>query len=95
MGLDEVIGLAEPFTPEAVAGPSGVPAATIRTLAHDLAAASNPVLYSRIGACTQEFGTLASWLIDALNALTGNLDRPGGALFPKVAAGARKYEDLG
>jgi len=58
LGLDDVIALAEPFTPEAVAGPSGVPAATIRTLAHDLAAASNPVLYSRIGACTQEFGTL-------------------------------------
>jgi anaerobic selenocysteine-containing dehydrogenase len=26
---------------------------------------------------------LASWLTDALNALTGNLDRPGGAMFPR------------
>lgn len=85
LGLDEVIALAEPFTPEAVAGPSGVPAATIRTLAHDLASASNPVLYSRIGACTQEFGTLATWLVFVLNTALGAVDRRGGAVFPKPA----------
>src|SRR5205807_8569775 len=43
--------------------------------------------YGRIGTCTQEFGTLASWLIDVLNLLTGNLDREGGAMFPLGAAG--------
>ncbi len=52
---------------------------------HDLAAASNPVLYSRIGACTQEFGTLATWLVFVLNTALGAVDRPGGALFPKPA----------
>src|SRR5205085_8508281 len=41
----------------------------------------------RIGTCTQEFGALASWLVDVLNVLTGNLDRPGGAMFPLGAAG--------
>jgi len=85
LGLDEVIALAEPFTPDAVAGPSGVPAATIRTLARDLASASNPVLYSRIGACTQEFGTLATWLAFVLNTALGAVDRRGGAVFPKPA----------
>ena len=44
-------------------------------------------MYARIGTCTQEFGTLASWLVDVLNVLTGNLDRPGGAMFAKPAAG--------
>ena len=39
-------------------------------------------VYGRIGTSTVEFGTLASWLVDVLNALTGNLDRPGGAMFP-------------
>ena len=29
----------------------------------------------------QAFGTAASWLVDVLNVLTGNLDRPGGAMF--------------
>ena len=34
-------------------------------------------VYARIGTTTQEFGTLASWLVDVLNAITGNLDRAG------------------
>ena len=36
-----------------------------------------PPSTARIGTCTQEFGTLASWLVDVVNVLTGNLDRPG------------------
>jgi anaerobic selenocysteine-containing dehydrogenase len=43
-------------------------------------------VYGRIGTCTQEYGTLASWLIDVVNVLTGHLDEPGGAMFPKGAA---------
>ncbi|SBS77152.1 Molybdopterin dinucleotide-binding region [uncultured Mycobacterium sp.] len=84
-GLDDVIALAEPFTPEVVEGPSGIPAAAIRQLAHDLASASNPVLYSRIGACTQEFGTLTTWLVFVLNTALGAVDRLGGAVFPTPA----------
>jgi anaerobic selenocysteine-containing dehydrogenase len=38
-----------------------------------------------VGASTQEFGTLTHWLIYALNILTGNLDRPGGAMFTRPA----------
>ena len=39
-------------------------------------------MYGRIGTSTVEFGTLGSWLVDVINVLTGNLDRPGGAMFP-------------
>jgi anaerobic selenocysteine-containing dehydrogenase len=45
-------------------------------------------VYGRIGTTTAEFGTLTSWLVDVLNVLTGNLDRPGGAMFATAAAGA-------
>ena len=38
-------------------------------------------LYGRIGTCNQEFGTLTSWLVDVVNILTGNFDRPGGLMF--------------
>jgi len=86
-GVDEVRTLAEPFTPEAVAGATGIAAADIRRMASELAAAERAAVYGRIGTTTQEFGTLASWLIDVLNVLTGNLDRPGGAMFPLAAAG--------
>jgi anaerobic selenocysteine-containing dehydrogenase len=87
-GTDEVLALAEPFTPEAVEAVTGVDAATIRRLAHDLAAAPTACVYGRIGTTTALYGTLTSWLVDVLNALTGNLDRPGGAMFTRAAAGA-------
>ena len=87
-GLDEVMGLLEPFTPEAVEPVCGVPAATIERLALEVADAPSAAVYGRIGTCTTEFGTLASWLVDVVNIFTGNLDRPGGVMFPKAAAGA-------
>ena len=87
-GLDEVAALSAPFTPELVAAAVGVDAATIRRMAHELAAAPTACVYGRIGTTTAEFGTLTSWLVDVLNVLTGNLDRPGGAMFTTAAAGA-------
>ncbi|MDU0294540.1 molybdopterin-dependent oxidoreductase [Saccharothrix longispora] len=85
VGVDEVRELARPFTPEAVAGRCGVEARVTRDLAHRLAAAPRAAVYGRIGTTTVEFGTVASWLVDVLNVLTGNLDRPGGAMFPLPA----------
>ncbi|MFD7257421.1 molybdopterin oxidoreductase family protein [Streptomyces sp. NPDC059874] len=88
-GLGELAAALGSFTPEAVAPACDLPADEIRTLARELAAAPTAAVYGRIGSCTVEYGTLASWLVDVLNILTGNLDRPGGALFPLPAAGPR------
>jgi anaerobic selenocysteine-containing dehydrogenase len=88
-GIDDVRELARPFTPEAAARQTGIDAEAIRRMARELAAAESAAVYGRIGTTTQEFGTLASWLVDVLNLLTGNLDRPGGAMFPRAAAGQR------
>ncbi len=85
--LDALAEVLEPFGPEAVADACGLDAGVIRSLAHDLATAPAAAVYGRIGTCTQEFGTLASWLVDVVNLLTGNLDRIGGAMFTKGAAG--------
>ncbi len=85
--LDQVRALAQPFTPEAVAQVCGIPADVTRRIAREMASAESAVAYGRIGTCTQEFGTLSSWLVDVVNVLTGNLDRPGGAMFTKPAAG--------
>jgi anaerobic selenocysteine-containing dehydrogenase len=88
-GLDEVRTLVRDFTPEAVAGACGIEAGEIRRMARELAAAERGAVYARIGTCTQEFGTHASWLVDVLNVLTGNLDREGGAMFTRAAAGQK------
>ncbi|HLF40979.1 MAG TPA: molybdopterin oxidoreductase family protein [Acidimicrobiia bacterium] len=87
-GVDDVARASRPFTPEAVAGAAGVDAAVIRRLARELAAAPTAAVYGRIGTTTVAFGTLTSWLVDVLNTLTGNLDRPGGAMFTTPAAGS-------
>jgi anaerobic selenocysteine-containing dehydrogenase len=89
IGLDEIPALAEGFTPELVSEVCGIPAVDTRRIARELAAAETAACYARIGTCTQEFGTVASWLVDVVNVVTGNLDRPGGAMFTRAAAGAR------
>ncbi len=86
-GLDEFVAAIAPFTPESVVVATGVAATVIRKLARELAAATTASVYGRIGTTTTEFGSTATWLIDALNILTGNLDRPGGAMFAMPVAG--------
>ncbi|APE17272.1 molybdopterin-binding oxidoreductase [Mycobacterium sp. WY10] len=80
-GLERVRAAALDFPPEAVAGHCGIDADEIRTLARELAAAPTAAVYGRIGTSTVGFGTLTSWLVDVVNILTGNLDRPGGVMF--------------
>ena len=73
--------------------PSGSPARpastadTIRRMAREIAAAPTAAVYGRIGTTTTEFGSTASWLVDAVNILSGNLDRPGGVMFSTPVAG--------
>jgi anaerobic selenocysteine-containing dehydrogenase len=85
-GLEELRACTRAFSPERVAEPCGIPAETIRRLARELAAAPSAVVYGRMGTSVQAFGTLACWAIDVLTILTGNLDRPGGALWARPAA---------
>ena len=86
LGLTELEAAVRPYTPEAVAPRCGIGADTMRALARTLATTRNAAVYGRIGTCTQQFGTLCSWLIDVLNVLTGHLDEEGGSMFPKAAA---------
>src|SRR5919112_897964 len=88
-GLEQVTAVVRDFSPELVAGACGIDAGEIRRMARELATAPSAAVYARIGTCTQEFGTLASWLVDVVNVLTGNLDREGGAMFPLAAGGQR------
>ncbi|OOG39010.1 molybdopterin-dependent oxidoreductase [Polaromonas sp. A23] len=85
-GVDAVEAAVRDFSAEVVAPRCGIDAASIRSLARQLAGTPRAAVYGRIGTCTQEYGTLASWLVDVLNVLTGHLDEPGGAMFPKAAA---------
>jgi anaerobic selenocysteine-containing dehydrogenase len=81
-GLAEVERLAREWPVERAAPLAGVDADTIARLAREFADAPTAVAYGRVGLCQQRTGSVAHWLINLLNALTGNLDSPGGAMFP-------------
>lgn len=80
-GVETVARLVADFPPERVAQITGIESDQIRALAREFAAAESAVCYGRIGLSTQEFGGVCQWLINVLNTVTGNLDRPGGAMF--------------
>jgi len=84
-GVETISKLVAEFAPEKIASITGIDAAQIRLLAREFASAESAVCYGRIGVSTQEFGGVCQWLINVLNIVTGNLDRPGGAMFPLPA----------
>ena len=69
-GIEEIRILAQEFSPEAVSARTGISSESIRQLTRDFASSPSAVCYGRIGTCTQEFGSLASWLVDVVNILT-------------------------
>jgi anaerobic selenocysteine-containing dehydrogenase len=84
-GLAEVRALAMEFPPSRVAPLTGISAEHTLRLAREFSAAPSAVCYGRMGVSVQEFGLLATWLIDVINVVTGNLDRVGGAMFTSPA----------
>ncbi len=84
-GLETVKELSKQFTPEKVSPVCGISAADIRRMAIELADADTAVVYGRMGASTVLFGGLTNWLVDVLNIITGNFDKPGGAMFTTPA----------
>ncbi len=84
-GVADLAGLAERFSPERVAVAVGLEAKQIEKLARSFAMSPAAVWYGRMGTCTQAFGSVATWLIDVVNLLTGNFDHPGGSMFPTPA----------
>ena len=87
-GLDEARAVVREYAPEKVAAVTGIDADTIRALARELAAQDKAVIHARIGTCTQQFGSLASWAVELVHIFTGNLDKAGGAMFANPAHGA-------
>jgi anaerobic selenocysteine-containing dehydrogenase len=84
-GIEAIEALVTDWTPERVAPVTGIDADRIRGLARQLASTERAVVYGRIGLCNQEFGTLASWLVDVVNVITGHFDVVGGLMFPRPA----------
>lgn len=87
-GLDELAALAAAYPPARTAATTGLDAAAVDGIAQALADAKHPVIYGRLGVCTQAFGGLAAWLCYATNVVLGALDAPGGLMFSTPAIDA-------
>jgi len=91
-GLEALREAVRELTPALAEARCGVPAATIERLTHEFAASESAVMYGRLGTCAQDFGSVAQWAIQAINLLTGNLDREGGALLTQPAANLLQHD---
>ena len=77
--------LVAPFTLEKAAARTGIPLSTISDLIQAYTQAESACFYGRMGVSVVQFGGLSHWLLNCLNILTGNMDVPGGMMFPSPA----------
>lgn len=85
-GTGDVRAIAAEVSLETASARTGIASEDIVSIAHDLCRTERAGVYGRVGSTTQEHGTLTSWLIEVVNAVSGNLDRPGAMMFPKAPA---------
>jgi anaerobic selenocysteine-containing dehydrogenase len=86
-GFGALAAVVEPWSPERTAPVTGVEPEVLRDLvaAHGQASAPGSpgaVLYASTGVNMGPHGTLAYWLVNVINTISGNLDRAGGAVVP-------------
>jgi formate dehydrogenase len=93
-GVAELRAMVAGIDLDRAAEEAGIPRATIEGLARDVAAAPSACVYGRCGASLSRFSTLTKFLIDAINIVTGNLDRPGGMVFPMPFLDAEAFTAL-
>ena len=82
-GFDELAALAAPWTPERTQDVTGIPADTLRAMVHAYADGTREggaALYCSTGVNMGGHGSLAFWIQECINAISGNLDRRGGTL---------------
>lgn len=92
-GMSALREVADPWSPERSAEVTGISAETLRTMVDAYLGADGAALHLSTGVNQGSHGTLAYWIQEAINAITGNLDRLGGTIvghgyikdFPKHA----------
>ncbi len=83
--FDEFSAFVQKYSPDKVSDTIGVSSKRIKQLAAELISSKTAVVYGRMGLSTQEFGGLCQWLINLINIITNNFDKPGGAMFTDAA----------
>jgi anaerobic selenocysteine-containing dehydrogenase len=79
-GYDTLKDLVKPWTAERQEAVTGIPASKLRELVSAHRAADGAALYMSTGVNQGRSGSLCFWLLESINAISGNLDRRGGTL---------------
>jgi len=79
-GFDEMCSVAKDWSPERTAEVTQIPPDTLRALVKAYSEANGAALYCSTGVNMGTNGSLAFWLQECINAISGNLDRKGGTL---------------
>jgi formate dehydrogenase len=79
-GFDELCRVAEAWSPERTAEVTRIPAESLRELVRAYREADGAALYCSTGVNMGTNGSLAFWLQECINAISGNLDRKGGTV---------------
>ncbi|NKY25847.1 molybdopterin-containing oxidoreductase family protein [Nocardia gamkensis] len=90
-GVDWLRAQCMPFTPEVTADRTGIAPARVHALARALAGTERAAVYGRLGTCVGRHGTLTAYLIDAVNLVSGKLDRPGGSVFSTLGVPGQRW----
>ena len=81
--IDALRSYVSAFSPERVAGITGIPAETIIAIAHEYVDAPAAAVYMATGVNQGRQGTLAYWLLLMLSFVSGNLGRKGGDYYAR------------
>lgn len=79
-GFEALAEVAAPWPPERTAEVTGISAETLRRMVDAYVSADGAALYCSTGVNMGSNGSLAFWIQEVINAITGNLDRRGGTL---------------
>jgi anaerobic selenocysteine-containing dehydrogenase len=83
-GVDALREAVMPWSPERVAPSTGIAPDALRSLVSTYVAADGAAIFAGTGVNQGPYGTLAVWLVHAIQLLSGNLDRAGGTIVTRT-----------
>ncbi|MCT4623803.1 MAG: molybdopterin-dependent oxidoreductase [Schleiferiaceae bacterium] len=82
-GFEELLEIQKEWTPEKTAEVTGISPDVLKEMVKAYAEADGAALYCSTGVNMGYNGTMAFWIQECINAISGNLDKKGGALVSK------------
>lgn len=90
-GWNDLLEIQKDWTPEKTAEVTGIDPETIRKMVKDFSEANGASIYCSTGVNMGYNGTLAFWIQECINMVSGNLDKKGGTIVSKGVIDFAKF----